>query len=64
MTAFIMANLATIIISLVLAAVLALITIKLVRDNRSGKCIGGCPDCSNCSGCGMPAEKHTIKIRS
>ena len=46
-------NLGTIIISLVLIAIVALITIKLIKDKQKGKCACGhnCAHCAMCSCC-------------
>ena len=54
------ANLATIIVALVLLAVVVLVTRKMIRDKRQGKggcsCGGSCGTCGACSAChGVPA---------
>lgn len=48
---FILANGGTIVVGLAVAALLTAVTVKLVRDKRSGKssCGGGCAGCP-CSG--------------
>lgn len=48
MLEWILANAATIIISLVLIAVVFLIVRKMVKDKRSGKASCGC-DCGTCA---------------
>lgn len=45
------ANLATIIVALVLLAVVVLVIRKMIRDKRQGK--GGCSCGGNCAGCGV-----------
>lgn len=45
-------NLATIIICIVLAAIVALIIVKLIKDKKKGKKSCGC-GCSNCPSAGM-----------
>jgi hypothetical protein len=42
----------TIVVICVLAVLLALAIIKYVRDNKKGKCSGGCAGCSQ-SNCAM-----------
>ena len=48
------ANLATIVIGLILAAVVALIIYRLVEDRRKGRSSCGC----GCSNCAMQGECH------
>ncbi len=50
MLAWIAANIPTILICLVLAAIVAAIIVKLVKDHKKGKHSCGC-DCSHCSMC-------------
>ena len=45
------ANLATIIVALVLLAVVVLVIRKMIRDKRQGK--GGCSCGGNCASCGV-----------
>ena len=56
------ANLATIIVALVLLAVVVLVIRKMIRDKRQGKgscsCGGSCGSCGACSAChGVPAAQ-------
>lgn len=54
MIAFIAENLATILISSVLLAVVVWISINLMRKKKSGKSVGcgcGCDSCPNAMGC-------------
>lgn len=57
MLAFIIENFATIVISLLLLAIVARITAKLIKDSKAGKtsCGGGC------SGCPMSGACHPKK---
>ncbi len=48
MLQWIAANVANIIISIVLVSVLSLVTVKLIRDKKAHRCSCGC----SCSGCG------------
>lgn len=52
MLSWIISNIATIVICLILAAVVAAVVVKLVRDKKKGRSSCGC-GCSNCamSGC-------------
>ncbi len=52
--AFLMANLSTIVISLILIGVVCLIIRTMIRDRKAGKGCGGCPGgCHSCHGsCG------------
>lgn len=51
---FLLENLATIIISLVIIALIALIIIKMIKDKRSGKSSCGC----GCEHCNMACHSH------
>ncbi len=51
MLTFLMENIATIIITVVLVAVVALVVRGMIRDRKAGKCCGGCSGCSGSSGC-------------
>ena len=55
MIAWILQNLATIIISLVLAAIVALIIVFLVKNKKKGKSSCGC----NCAHCAMAGSCHS-----
>lgn len=57
MLSWIVGNVATIVICLVLAAVIAAIVIKLVRDKKKGKSTCGC----GCGGCAMKDACHGTK---
>lgn len=57
MLAFIVDNLATVLVCLVLAAIVAAIIVKLVRDRRKGKSSCGC----NCAHCAMAGSCHQHK---
>ena len=57
MLTFLSQNLATILISLALFAVVALVIVHLVRNRRKGKSSCGC----NCAGCPMPGACHAGK---
>lgn len=57
MLAWLSANLSTIIISLVLVAVVALIVIGLVKDKKKGKSTCG----NNCAHCAMAGSCHGKK---
>lgn len=48
------ANLATIIVSLILIIAVALVIRKMVRDKRQGKSSCGC----GCSGCALKGQCH------
>ena len=48
-------NLATILIGLVLAGVIALIIVVMIRNKKKGKPSCGC---SSCSGCAMAGNCH------
>lgn len=54
MFAWLSHNIATIAVCLILAAIAALIIVKMVRDRKNGKSSCGC-DCGSCRGCGMAA---------
>ena len=53
MLTWIQANLATLIISMLLLAVVTAIILRLIRNKRQGKssCGCGCEGCSQCGGC-------------
>ena len=53
MFAWIIENIATIIVSLILIVIVALIVVKLVSDKKKGKssCGGNCSHCAGCSPC-------------
>lgn len=59
MLEFIMQNLATIIIAIVLLAVVALITVRMVSNKKKGK--SSCNCSSSCGGCSMAGVCHTCK---
>ena len=54
MPAFLEQNLATLLIGVGLLAVVALIILKMVKDQRSGKSSCGC----GCSNCAMRGQCH------
>ena len=56
MTTFLMENLATILISLALTAVVAVIIRGMVRNRKTGKTSCGC-GCSNCPSSGVCHQK-------
>ncbi len=53
MFSFIMENLGTMVVGLIVAGVVAVIIVKMVRDKRKGKCVG-----CDCAG-GCPGKCHT-----
>lgn len=57
MTAWIMSNLGSIIIALILAVIIALVIIKMVKDKKSGNSSCGC----GCSNCAMKDACHSDK---
>lgn len=57
MTEFFSENLATIIVSLILAAAIILVVRKLYKDKKAGKSSCGC----NCSGCPNSSVCHKNK---
>lgn len=57
MTEFLSENLATIIVSLILAAAIILVVRKLYKDKKAGKSSCGC----NCSGCPNSSVCHNQK---
>ncbi len=63
MLEFLMSNLATIIVSILLLAIVGLIVRKLVRDRKKGKntCGCGCKDCPSASLCHPPSANKTQK---
>ena len=52
MISWLAANLATILVGLLLLVCVALVIRKLIRDRRAGRHACGC-DCGGCSGCAM-----------
>lgn len=60
MIAWLLENLGTIIISLVLVLIVAAIILSLVREKKTGKpsCCGGCAHCNMCTAC-----KHAGKTK-
>lgn len=63
MLAFLMENIGTIAISILLAAVVAAVVRGMIRDRKAGKGCGGCAGCSGSSGCGGSAGcggAHTV----
>ncbi len=54
MFAWIAANIPTIAVCLVLAAIITLIVVKMVRDRKNGKCGCGC----GCEGCPHSCSGH------
>lgn len=63
MLEFLTGNLATILVSIILLAVVGLIIRKLVRDRKKGKstCGCGCKDCPSASLCHPSPEKKLQK---
>ena len=62
MFTFILDNMATIIVSLVLAGVAALIISKMVKNKKEGKSSCSCGSCGSCAAgcsCHSAASKHT-----
>lgn len=57
MSAWLMNNLGSIVIALVLAVIIALIIIKMIKDKKSGKSFCGC----GCSNCAMRDTCHSNK---
>ena len=51
--AFLMENLSTVIIGLILAGLVYLVVRKMIRDSREGKCCGCSGGCAGCSGASM-----------
>lgn len=60
MLEFLSQNLATIIVSLILAAVVVLVVIKMYKDKKAGKSACGC----KCSGCPNSSVCHGVKQTS
>lgn len=58
--AWLMANLATILICAVLVAVVVLIILSMIRDKKRGKSSCGC----GCSGCAMSDVCHSQKEKN
>ncbi|MBR4979635.1 MAG: FeoB-associated Cys-rich membrane protein [Clostridia bacterium] len=54
MISWIIDNLSTIIISLILLSIVSVISVKLIKDKRRGKSACGC----NCASCPMSASCH------
>ncbi|MBR5202978.1 MAG: FeoB-associated Cys-rich membrane protein [Clostridia bacterium] len=54
MIEFFIANMGTIIVSVILAIIVSLIIYKMYRDKKKGKSSCGC----NCSSCPMSGECH------
>lgn len=48
---WIMDNLATIIVGLLLLAAVIFAICRLIKEHRNGKCSGGCPGCSLAGKC-------------
>lgn len=64
--AWILQNMESILVTLVLATVLTLIALRLVKNRRRGKrlCGGGCDGCANAEACHTRApEKNQKKGR-
>ena len=62
MLAWLSSNLATILVSLILAAVVVLIVRQMLLDKKAGKhlCGGSCGSCGGgCSGCPMQGKCHS-----
>ena len=57
MAAWIIANIGTIVVAVLLAAVLTLIILKIVGDKKKGKSSCGC----NCGNCAMSGSCHKQK---
>lgn len=51
MLGFLMENISTIVIAIVLVAVVTLVVRGMIRDKKAGKCCGGCSGCGGSSGC-------------
>jgi len=49
MLTFIINNLGTILVGVIVAGIIAAIVVKLIRDRRKGGCIGCDCDCENCN---------------
>ena len=50
-------NLGTIVVSLVLIAIVALIVVKMIRDKKKGKSSCGC----GCANCAMRGSCHSME---
>ncbi len=50
MLTFIIGNLGTIVVGLLVAAALGAIIVSIVKDRRQGKCPGCSTSCGNCAG--------------
>ena len=55
MISFIIGNIGTIIVSLVLIAIVALAVVSMIRDKKKGK---SCTCGGSCSGCAMSGRCH------
>jgi tetrahydromethanopterin S-methyltransferase subunit C len=55
MMTFIVNNLGTIVVGVIVAAIVGLVVAKLVRDKRRGKHVG-CDSCAGCDGCRQDNE--------
>ena len=66
MLAWISENLATIIITLVLVAIVTAIIIAMRKDKKAGKssCGGNCAHCAMAEKCHQPDEKKSLFHRS
>lgn len=66
MLAWISENLATIIITLVLVAIVTAIIIAMRKDKKAGKssCGGNCAHCAMAGKCHQPYEKKSLFHRS
>ncbi len=63
MLAWLQANLLTILVSLILLTLVALIVRRLILDKRAGKhvCGGSCGSCGGgCGGCPMHGQCHKV----
>ena len=59
MLQWLQANLATILVALIVFAVLALVLVKMIRDRKRGKtsCSCGCGGCPHAAACHQTNEK-------
>ncbi len=59
MLQWLQANLATILVALIVFAVLALVLVKMIRDRKRGKtsCSCGCSACPHAAACHQTKEK-------
>ncbi len=58
MLTFLMQNISTVIVSLLLIGIVTLIIVGMVKDKKKGKCSGSCAGCSGC-GNGHSCNKNT-----